>query len=397
MDDNNDTLVKETKEIVSSISDISFQLPARKKYTLAITSCSTLQLINEKTKQIEYEYAIHPCQTCICVPTPEKPQGSFTFSIFSQPNENHHDHPSSLSSLSSDTIVFNLLDKGTITIQSFSSSSSSNHEQTYTTPEEKKQAMIDFILKHVLKEDQQKMILPSKEYYTCSGVSASTGKPELDRTFVNTYLRNKEGVLYFLPTGILYGFKKPTLFIPLSMISATIITNITKRTFDLHFQFFPTKLPLGNNSDPSFWTPFLQHDENNDNEKNDKNDKNDKKKTVLSLPFSMIEQTEFAGIDGYIKKMGITDQSMTEATKAPEPTSNKKGKGVDRGDHDEKGNDQESNLFLGDEDDSEEDVDFEPGNHSDDDALEYDSNASDDEGMDDEVDEGDEDELEDDS
>ncbi|CAO3632292.1 unnamed protein product [Cunninghamella echinulata] len=377
-DNNNQS---QDQQVIASIPDISFQLPSRKKYTLVLTS-QKLQLISEKTQQMEHEYLLSLLNLCICVPTPDKPQGSFTFSIFPSSNINTEEEPSSLVL---DTIVFNILDKGALNIK--------QHEKeevnTYTSPQEKKQAIIDLFLLHLFKNNknnQQNVITPSRQIYTCSGVSPTTGKPELDRTFVNTYLRNKEGVLYFLPNGILYGFKKPTLFIPTSFISATMITNITKRTFDLSIQLFPSKLPLGNgDSQSSFYTPFLQQQQ--DRKKDDDENNNNKKEESASLilPFSMIEQTEYAGIEAYIQKVGIKDQSMTEATKAPESLKSSKDQYENDDDDDNKEMKKKDHGKTIDEEDEEDDEDFMPGNNSDDDddVLEYDSNASDEEDDDD--------------
>ncbi|KAI9300754.1 hypothetical protein BJ944DRAFT_272523 [Cunninghamella echinulata] len=379
------------QKVIASIPDISFQLPSRKKYTLVLTS-QKLQLISEKSQQIEHEYILSFLNLCVCVPTPDKPQGSFTFSLFPSSNNNTEglSSPSSPQppSVLLDAIVFNILDKGALNIK--------QHEKeevkTYTSPQEKKQAIIDLFLLHVFKNNkgnQQNVITPSRQTYTCSGVSPTTGKPEMDRTFVNTYLRNKEGVLYFLPNGILYGFKKPTLFIPTSFISATMITNITKRTFDLTIQLFPSKLPLGNgDSQSSFYTPFLQQQERKKDDDENNNDHKKEESASLLLPFSMIEQTEYAGIEAYIQKVGIKDQSMTEATKAPEPLKSSKDqyKNDDDDDGDEEMKKKQDHGKNIDEEDEEDDEDFMPGNNSDDDdddVLEYDSNASDDEDEDD--------------
>ncbi|ORX58185.1 hypothetical protein DM01DRAFT_1333850, partial [Hesseltinella vesiculosa] len=256
------------------IKDISFQAPARKRLILQITA-SELVLINEKTNTIEFSCPILDIQHAVAVPTPERPQGASTFALFT----------------SAEAIVFSLPEKGPpMTIHH------ANSHSEYTTADEKRKAIVDVLTSHIVSADQ--MAMPSRQHFTCTGVSASTGKPEPSRAYVNTYMHTKEGFLYFLPLGILFGFKKPTLFIPTRAIAATVITSVTQRTFDLKVCLAPDAQPLG--APAAALASYLQ-----DNK--------------LQLPFSMIEQPEYGGIDQYIKKLGINDQSMTEETKAPEP------------------------------------------------------------------------------
>lgn len=320
--DNDDAGQPSTK-----IPDLSFQLPARKKYTLVFTR-SKLQLLNEKTQTVEHVLSVSDLSQVTCVPTPEKPAGSFTFALFSK-----HE--------TTDPFVFSLADKGALTILRPGEQALTS---PLTSPEDKKKALVD-LLKTVCND----VALPSREFYTCSGVSPSTGKADPDRAFVKTYLRTKDGVLYFLPQGILFGFKKPTVFIPKASIAATVITNVTTHTFELGLQLHPDRLPLGAGS--TSWAPFQQED------------------TIL-LPFSMIEQTDYAGIEGYIQKLGINDQSMTEATKAPEPTNKNNKYSTD----DDATTEHQEQPDLEDEEDDE---DFAPDDGSDDEnPLEYDSDAS---------------------
>ncbi|KAI8098952.1 uncharacterized protein BX664DRAFT_319989 [Halteromyces radiatus] len=333
----------------TKIPDLSFQLPARKKYTLVLTK-SFLQLVNEKTHMVEYSIATSDFEIACIIPTPEKPIGSFTAALFSQ---------------RSDPFVLSLPDKGALTILN------NNEEQTITSPIDKKKVLVDLLLTYQVVTPAQ-LAEPSNQFYVCSGVSPSTGKPDTDRTFVKTYLRNKDGVLYFLPQGVLFGFKKPTMFIPNTMIAATVITNVTKHTFDLALQLLPDHYPLGA-ADAISWTPFLQEIA---------------QRQTVYLPFSMIEQSDYAGIEGYIKKVGINDRSMTEATKAPEPIKSSKEQYKQECDDDD--NDEERQAIQNnDDDDDDADVDFMPNNNNsdDEDPLEYDSDAS----LDDEDNNGDDD------
>ncbi|KAG1060136.1 hypothetical protein G6F42_028073 [Rhizopus arrhizus] len=125
-----------------------------------------------------------------------------------------------------------------------------------------------------------------------TGVSSTTGKLE-DRSHVIGYLKAKDGFLFFLPTGILFGFKKPTLFFPISSLASTVITNITQRTFDLTLTLRPESKVLGS-------AGFRTTKEGDDD----------------TVQFSMIEQSEYGGIEAYTKKLNINDHSMAEERKA---------------------------------------------------------------------------------
>ncbi|ORZ18996.1 hypothetical protein BCR42DRAFT_490275 [Absidia repens] len=365
-DDSDDPLQQCTK-----IPDLSFQLPARKKYTLVLTK-SKLQLMNEKTQTVEHTILANDIVMVTCVPTPEKPPGSFTFALFSQQT-------------SLEPFVFTLADKSSLVIRT---TPQDQEEQTLTQPEEKKSALINLLLAtyKVITSDQ--LATPSRQHYVCSGVSPSTGKADTDRTFVKTYLRTKDGVLYFLPQGILFGFKKPTVFVPISLISATVITNVTKHTFDLGLQLKQDHYPLG--AGTTSWAPFLQQQQQQQQQDttsgNGEKDEASATDATILLPFSMIEQTDYAGIERYIQKLGINDQSMTDATKAPEPT---KSATKNNQYENETGEDEDEDETMadntdqrgggdGDEDDEEDgDVDFVPGENSDDEnPLEYDTDAS---------------------
>lgn len=92
----------------------------------------------------------------------------------------------------------------------------------------------------------------------------------------------KSGYLFFLPTGIFFGFKKPLAFYPFDLIDSVSYTSITKRTFNLNIS--ARVLPAD--------------DESQETE------------------YSMLDQTDFAGIDNYIKRHQLQDASLAEARRA---------------------------------------------------------------------------------
>jgi hypothetical protein len=146
----------------------------------------------------------------------------------------------------------------------------------------------------------------------------------------------KEGYLFFLPNGILWGFKKPLIFLPKDEISAVSYTNVLQRTFNLVVEVFVK----------------------------DGDGEEDKQEYELS----MIDQEEFAGIDTYVKKNGLQDASMAEQRRAKRlgvnVVKNEDGEVVDVGDSGELEKAALSLQELEDEEDEEEE-DYDPGSEGD--------------------------------
>ncbi|KAI8981791.1 hypothetical protein BDF20DRAFT_817287 [Mycotypha africana] len=301
----------EPQDEVIRIVDLSFQLPNRKKYDLIFTRTS-LFLHNAKTNITEFQYALADLSTegGACVLTPDKATKNYTYTLFLKTD---------------DCIVFNTQDKGDLIIKTPTS------VETYTTDKHEQICKLITELAHI------DVTQPSKSYFTSTGISASTGKVVADKHHVTAYHKNKEGFLFFLPTGILYGFKKPTLFFPISILASTVFTNITQRTFDMILILKPNCRILGS----SGFKPTMEGEQE-------------------SVAFSMLEQPEYDGINAYIKKLRINDQSMAEERKAPQ---NK-----------QKQLDPIQNTKQIADDDEEMDDDFSPS-ESDDDPLEFDSDA----------------------
>ena len=306
---------------VFRLLDISFQLPSRKKYDFIITR-TRLLLHNSKTDMIEFQCNLNDISQLggSCVPSPEKATKCNTYTLFLK-NE--------------DCLVFSTQDKVDVILRK------------PDTADEKLNADKHDVICDLLEQHARvPMAKTSQEYFQSTGVSASTGKVLSDKAHVVAYLKAKDGFLFFLPTGILFGFKKPTLFFPISSLASNVITNITQRTFDLTLTLKPGAQVLGTSG---FRTT--------------KEGEND------TVQFSMIEQSEYGGIEAYTKKIGVNDQSMAEERKAvvhkKEDEEKDKGKGKER---------QQEEY----EDSEENDDDFEPSDN-DNEPLEYDTDAEEDE------------------
>jgi hypothetical protein len=170
--------------------------------------------------------------------------------------------------------------------------------------------------------------------------------------------------LFLLETGILWGFKKPLMFIPLNRIAATSYTNILQRTFNVAIEVL-----VG------------EGDETEEAE------------------FSMIDQEDYGGIDDYIKTHRLQDRSMAEQRKAKlelaENRAKKNGEEAEGaaaggGDISELAKAQlDAEQALQDEEDEDEE-DYDPGSDGDTDGSgESDDDDSDDDDEDDDEDEED--------
>lgn len=104
----------------------------------------------------------------------------------------------------------------------------------------------------------------------------TNAQEKLKSFYVACHRGTKEGMLYFLPDHILFGFKKPILLFKSTDIVSITYSSITRLTFNV---------------------TLITKDEQ-------------------KYEFSMIDQTEYAKIDEYVKMKEVTDKSMSEELKA---------------------------------------------------------------------------------
>ncbi|KAK6605055.1 Histone chaperone [Botrytis cinerea] len=109
-------------------------------------------------------------------------------------------------------------------------------------------------------------------------------RPSEKAVHVKAFRGSKDGYLFFLPTGILWGYKKPLLFLPHNRIAALSFTNVLQRTFNLSLDI---DMSVSGGED-----------------------------TTEEMEFQMIDQEDFAGINEYVQRYGLQDKSMAEQRKA---------------------------------------------------------------------------------
>ena len=127
---------------------------------------------------------------------------------------------------------------------------------------------------------------------------------------------SKDGYLFFLPTGILWGFKKPLLFLPLDRVVAVSYTSVLQRTFNI----------------------VVEVDVGNADGKTEE------------IEFAMLDQEDYTGINEmYIQRHGLQDRSMADARKAKRQLA-ENAKKIKGGENGEEGGAVEENVGVEGED-----------------------------------------------
>ena len=230
-----------------TIRDLSFQTPLRKKLNVIFTQ-NELQA-HSPAKQ-ELSIPLSKVQHVICVAAPDKTAKTWNFVVID--NE------------SVDAWVFGVPDtpaKTAVADKSLGLDTSQSYK-----------ALLIEAFKRFCKVTVAE---PSRSEF--ASPIPLPGRPKETAYHAIAHRGAKEGYLYFLSTGILYGFKKPIMFFPLSSIREVTFTNVLQRTFNL----------------------VVSTEENVEGEE-----------------FAMIDQVMFAGIQAYTEKHRIQDASMSEQWKA---------------------------------------------------------------------------------
>ncbi|KAK2606545.1 hypothetical protein N8I77_005287 [Diaporthe amygdali] len=206
-------------------------------------------------------------------------------------------------------------------------------------------------------------------------------RPKERAVYIKAFRGSKDGYLFFLPNGILWGFKKPLLFIPLDRINAVSYVNVLQRTFNMVVEVDVSHAPQQDQSKTGSSGANWEEDEGPKTEE---------------IEFAMIDQEDYSTIDEtYVRQHGLNNRSMAEGRKAKRQLrENFKGDSAGADDaasgtntNGEQLGDNLTQLALaelGDEDEDEEDEeDYDPGSEGESEG-EGDSSEEDDEDDDDE-------------
>lgn len=143
------------------------------------------------------------------------------------------------------------------------------------------QTLFHWALKDHLRKAGNAVDIVSTDPNKFHSVIAQPHRPKEKAVHVKAFRGSKDGYLFFLENGVLWGYKKPLLFIPLDRISAVSYTSVLQRTFNIVVEVF-----MGEGES-------------------------------TEVEFGMVDQADYAGIDEtYVKKNRLQDRSMAEQRKA---------------------------------------------------------------------------------
>jgi hypothetical protein len=297
------------------VADVSFSIPQRKKYNLQVGQTTGIWASSSSVSGPSVEFGIkwESVQDIFCLPVPEKAQAQYNFCIFANP-EGESAGEQLLWTVPS-TIPKSGAITGEIAVQA---------DDTYKT------FLVSAINKG-LKSRRKHVVEPTANDFASQIVQAHR-KGET-AFHVKAFRGSKDGYLFLLSTGILWGFKKPLEFFAFDTIESVSYTSILQRTFNINIAFRSSGLD-----------------------------------DIQEFEFSMIDQADFGGIDGYVKRHGLQDASMAEQRRARKLNVNgAKGNEASQGDGEheegelEKARREADDLEDEKEDEEEDDENFDPG------------------------------------
>ena len=222
----------------------------------------------------------------VCLPVPEKQQRTHNFLIIPTGNDgvSHAIRPPP------EQIVFTLSETFPKTA-TFTASHAPPNSGDLSPPDADNETYITSAIRYLnasLAHHRKSVILPDEAEFA-SAIPQSHRKGE--KAFhAKAFRGSKEGYLYFLPIGIVFGFKKPLLLIQFQRIDSISYTSVLQRTFNI--------VVATSHQAPS----------------SNVGDEPDQK--TEEFEFSMVDQADFAGIDAWVKKHGLNDLSMAEQRRA---------------------------------------------------------------------------------
>ncbi|KAI9680479.1 MAG: hypothetical protein M1817_003919 [Caeruleum heppii] len=269
------TLVDSTSPPVLTVGDLSFSIP-RKKLRLEFTK-SGLRGRNPTSSAVECGVNWADVEHAVLVPLPEKANRQYNLCIFPYHADGLYSPPQEASV--PDTIVFTIPDAAP---RAADGPEMVEAAKVAGTTETHRSLMLWMFDRHLPRG--KKVTEPDPDDFV-SALGEAHRKDE-KAVHVKAFRGSKEGYLFFLPTGILWAFKKPLLFFSFATIVSTSYTSVLQRTFNLNLTISSTSSATSESGDVTEWE------------------------------FSMIDQADFPGIDAYIKSHDLQDASMAEVRRA---------------------------------------------------------------------------------
>lgn len=306
----------------STIKELSFTVPQRKKLNLDLGNATTgLRAKNTTTDEVEFAIKWQDVAQIVCLPVPEKAQVQYNFCVFPI-NGDGITNASEAGSVKEQMLwtVPNTAPKGGL----FSDDVSHGPDETY------KSIIIRLLNERLKQREGHSVQIVEPDPTEFVSETAQPYKKGDKAVHVKAFRGNKDGFLFFLPTGIFWGFKKPLIFFSFDSIDSVSYTSVLQRTFNLNISARGTLF----NSE------------------------------TQEYEFSMLDQGEFANISAYIKRHQLQDASLAEQRRAKKLNINGvKGKIPGEDQTDGPGELEKAAQEAGDLEDEEEEDDenFDPG------------------------------------
>ncbi|KAL4961433.1 putative negative regulator of DNA transposition (Rtt106) [Aspergillus stella-maris] len=252
------------------MQDVSFAIPQRKKLTLEVTAGKKfLRARNQASKEVEFGVPLDRIQHVLCLPVPEKNQKQFNFCVIPRYADGINPPPEGEST--PEAMVW------TVNDGLAKSAFSGQRQQIGNGEGETAESLVCQVLNDNI--SHVRVVRPDAQEFS-SAIPEAHRKGE-KAYHVKAFRGSKEGYLFFLSTGIFFGFKKPLLFFAFESIDSISYTSVLQRTFNLNV----VARAVGSDETQEF-------------------------------EFSMVDQADFSGIDTYIKTHGLQDASLAEARRA---------------------------------------------------------------------------------
>ncbi|KAI1421732.1 hypothetical protein F5Y12DRAFT_718107 [Xylaria sp. FL1777] len=353
------------EEVLLEIKDISVSIPQRKKFDLCFTAGhlyarapgtkAPVPGIIFPWKSIEYAFFL---------PVPEKAQVQHNYVILPQNSY----FPSEGATPSVDPLVFTIPATAPKpgSIGGPNANAASAVSDSYST-------LFHWAINKCLQTGGRQVQIVAADPSKFHSVIRQPHRPKEQAVHVKAFRGSKDGFLFFLENGIMWGFKKPLMFLPLGKIAAVSYTNVLQRTFNMVVEIF-----TGEGGD---------------------------EEATEEIEFAMLDQEDYNGInEDYITRHKLQDRSLADQRKAKqELIENTKGKkGTGEGEENTNGGVGEDGMTelqraqleaeqqLQDEEDEDEE-DYDPGSDEDSDGSGTSSDDDDDDDDDNDDDAGEDD------
>ncbi|KAK8006630.1 Negative regulator of dna transposition [Apiospora marii] len=222
-----------SESILLEIKDISVSVPQRKKFDLCFTAQHLYARLPNTTAPVAgMIYAWKDIEYAFYLPVPEKTQVQHNYVLFPA--------NTCLSALSKNStpseiepLVFTVSAGAPKpgAIGGPNASAASAVSDSYST-------LFHWAINKCLQAGSKGVHVVEADPAKFHSLVKQSHRPKEKAVHVKAFRGSKDGYLFFLENGILWGFKKPLIFMPLDRIVAISYTSVLQRTFNMVVEIF---------------------------------------------------------------------------------------------------------------------------------------------------------------